>query len=57
MSKTLKTKKCWPPPTTNHSYEEKIFGAEREILKENIRIKSTPSGKASVLYSQGDKFV
>ena len=41
--------------TTHHPNKIKISGVEIEILIKYKRIKWTPSGKASLLSSQGDK--
>ena len=43
--------------TTHQTNLKKISGVESEILIKYKRIKWTPSGKASLLSSQGDKFL
>ena len=59
--KKIEDQKSWtpdtthPPSTIHHPNKIKISGIESEILIKYKRIKWTPSGKASLLSSRGDK--
>ena len=57
FSRDSKTKKVRHPHQHPHQHQNKtkVFGVESEILIKYKRIKWTPSVKASLLLSHGDK--